>query len=122
ALPTCWARFVGRGVVGWRARGGGAAKKVSGEVAPAGNAADHGHDDVVDQRVDDLAEGHADDDADGKIDNVAPHGELLEFLEHHLLLGLSGRRAATPAKQKPPAARRRVRAGFRWPACNPLRI
>ena len=42
-------------------------------------------------RIDDPAEGGADDDADGEIDDIAAHGEFLEFLEHGRLLSVVAR-------------------------------
>ena len=56
--------------------------EIVGKIEPAGDGADQRHDNVVDQRIDDRPECGADDDADGKIDDVAAHGEFLEFLEH----------------------------------------
>ena len=51
--------------------------------SPPANAADHRHDDVVDQRANDLAEGRADDHADREVHDISTHRELLEFLERH---------------------------------------
>src|SRR5262249_53226373 len=64
-------------------------RKEWGEIEPAGSGADQRHDDVADQRIDDRSERGADDHAHGKINDIAAHGEGLEFLEHEPLPSLS---------------------------------
>jgi hypothetical protein len=50
------------------------------EIDAAQKFADDGHQHVLDEGVDDFLEGTADDDADRQVDDIALHGEFLEFL------------------------------------------
>src|SRR5207237_696696 len=76
----------------------GERREVIGEVEPAGDRADNGHDDVADQRIDDRTEGSTNDDADREVDDIALHRKFLEFLQHGEVLpattGLFGGRDA----------------------------
>ncbi len=58
------------------------AEEVVVEIEAAGDGADDGHDDVVDERGDDLAEGGADDHADRQVEGVALERERLKLLPH----------------------------------------
>ena len=51
------------------------------EVYTTCDLADDWHDDILDDRGDNLTECCTDDHTDGEIDNVAFHGEFLEFLD-----------------------------------------
>ena len=71
--------------LGGRERGERLAAQIDeqvGEVDAAEQETDRGHDDVVDERRHDGAEARADDDADREVDDVAPHDEGLELLQH----------------------------------------
>src|SRR3546814_136908 len=57
-------------------------EELAGEVEPAENAGDHGHDHIIGQRCDDLAECAADNDRDRQIQHIAARDERLELAEH----------------------------------------
>ena len=47
------------------------------------------HNDVIDKARHDFSEGAADDNADSHVDDIAPHGELFELLQHtHCVVSL----------------------------------
>jgi len=48
----------------------------------AGDSGNEGVDEALEEPLNDGAEGRADDDSDGEVNNVAPHHEILETLEH----------------------------------------
>src|SRR6185503_2408854 len=52
------------------------------QIHLAGDCGDEGVDEALEEPLNDGAEGCADDDSDGEVNNVAPHHEILETLEH----------------------------------------
>ena len=83
----------------------------AGEIDPADDQADQGHDDVTDQRGNDLAEGSADDDRDRQVHDIASHDKFFEFFNHILLLSMCV--VIVPSGMGAVNARRVLRAGAR---------